>query len=69
MNEKNTSTALDNTAHDIQKTRDDNGGDDAEEDDDTRTRIIMTGGGWLSFGSTAKTETGAQLLLHHRSSN
>jgi len=29
MNEKNTSTALDNTADDIQELRDDNGGDDA----------------------------------------
>ncbi len=29
MNEKNASTALDNTTDDIQKARDDNGGDDA----------------------------------------
>ncbi len=29
MDEKNTSTALDNTADDIQEPRDDNGGDDA----------------------------------------
>ena len=29
MDEKNVSTALDNTADDIQETRDDNGGDDA----------------------------------------
>ena len=29
MNEKNASTALDNTADDIQEVRDDNGGDDA----------------------------------------
>ena len=29
MNEKNASTALDNTADDIQEARDDNGGDDA----------------------------------------
>jgi hypothetical protein len=29
MNEKNTSTALDNTTDDIQEARDDNGGDDA----------------------------------------
>jgi hypothetical protein len=28
MDEKNTSTALDNTTDDIQETRDDNGGDD-----------------------------------------
>ena len=28
MNEKNVSTTLDNTAHDIQETRDDNGGDE-----------------------------------------
>ena len=34
MNEKNTSTALDNTADDIQEARDDNGCDDAEEEDD-----------------------------------
>ena len=34
MNEKNVSTTLDNTSHDIQETRDDNGGDDTEEDDD-----------------------------------
>ena len=32
MNEKNVSTTLDNTAHDIQETRDDNGDDDTEED-------------------------------------
>jgi hypothetical protein len=29
MDEKNTSTALDNTADDLQEVRDDNGGDDA----------------------------------------
>jgi hypothetical protein len=29
MDEKNVSTALDNTANDIQEARDDNGGDDA----------------------------------------
>jgi hypothetical protein len=34
MNEKNVSTALDNTADDIQEARDDNGCDDAEEEDD-----------------------------------
>ena len=34
MNEKNTRTALDNTADDIQEARDDNGCDDAEEEDD-----------------------------------
>ena len=34
MNEKNTSTSLDNTADDIQEARDDNGCDDAEEEDD-----------------------------------
>ena len=34
MNEKNASTALDNTADDIQEARDDNGCDDAEEEDD-----------------------------------
>ena len=31
MDEKNSSTALDNTADDIQETRDDNGGDDARD--------------------------------------
>jgi hypothetical protein len=31
MNEKNASTALDNTTDDIQETRDDNGGDDARD--------------------------------------
>jgi hypothetical protein len=34
MNEKNASTALDNTADDIQEARDGNGCDDAEEEDD-----------------------------------
>ena len=34
MNEKNARTALDNTAVDIQETRDDNGCDDVEEEDD-----------------------------------
>jgi hypothetical protein len=34
MNEKNTRTALDNTADDIQEARDDNGCDDDEEEDD-----------------------------------
>jgi len=33
-NEKNVSTALDNTSHDIQEAGDDNGCDDTEEDDD-----------------------------------
>jgi hypothetical protein len=31
MDEKNTSTTLDNTADDIQEARDDNGGDDARD--------------------------------------
>ena len=39
MNEKNASTTLDNTAHDIQEARDDNGGDDAETTT-TRTRSM-----------------------------
>ena len=34
MNEKNSRTALDKTADDIQEARDDNGCDDAEEEDD-----------------------------------
>ena len=42
MNEKNASTSLDNTAHDIQETRDDNGGDDAEEDDDNIRKKLNT---------------------------
>jgi len=39
MTEKNVSTELDNTAHDIQEeARDDNGGDDAEKDDDNEDK-------------------------------
>ena len=34
MNEKNVSTALDNTTDDIQEARDDDGGDDVEEEDE-----------------------------------
>ena len=47
MNEKNTRTALDNTADDIQEARDDNGCDDAEEEDDNEDEEHGEGPGML----------------------
>jgi hypothetical protein len=48
MNEKNDRTALDNTADDIQETRDDNGYDDAEEEDDNEDEEHGEGPGMAS---------------------
>jgi hypothetical protein len=47
MNEKNTRTALDNTADDIQEARDDNGCDDAEEEDENEDEEHGEGPGML----------------------
>jgi hypothetical protein len=47
MNEKNSRTALDNTADDIQEVRDDNGCDDVEEEDDNEDEEHGEGSGML----------------------
>ena len=47
MNEKNARTELDNTADDIQESRDDNGCDDAEEEDDNEDEEHGEGPGML----------------------